>query len=137
MKPLTTEDHDRWNALIALCLRDKPPKPLAIQRAAKRCQAVRGDRSRGASMPEGHCHVDSCFARLVHDGLIYAGTSDAFWALQRFAEACWAVLADMPAPVAPKAAKPIRRGRKSVFRPRSRATQAQKPRWMTRADLNN
>ncbi len=141
MKPLTTEDHDRWNALIGLCLRDVPPKPLAIRRAAKRCRAVRGDRSLGASMPEGHCHRESCFARLVSDGEGFDGDDAAFWALKRFAEACWAVLADMPEPVTPKPKKRPRRGRTGAFRARpqraGKPVGAQKPRWMSRADLNN
>lgn len=137
MKPLTTEDHDRWSALIALCLRDRPPKPLAIQRAAKRCQAVRGDRSRGASMPEGHCHAESCFARLVRDGLAYDGSPAAFWALTRFAEACWAVMAELPPPVPPRPGKPIRRGRRRALRFRPKVAMRSMPRWMSRADLNN
>ena len=137
MTPLTTDDHDRWNALIRLCLRDVPPKPLAIRRAAKRCQAVRGDRSRGASMPDGYCFADSCFARLVRDGSAYSGDHAAFWALQQFAEACWAVLAELPPPVPPKPKRIFRRGRKGVLRPRPRLTTRATPRWMSRADLNN
>ncbi|MCR6658000.1 MAG: hypothetical protein NVV72_01150 [Asticcacaulis sp.] len=88
-------------------------------------------------MPEGHCHAESCFARLVRDGLAYDGSAAAFWALTRFAEACWAVMAELPPPVPPCLRKPTRRGRKSAFRYRPRAMSAPKPRWLSRADLNN
>lgn len=134
---LTTEDHERWGALIELCLRVRPASVFAIQRAAAKCRARRGDKTCGATTPEGHRYADSCFWRLLTDASAYEGGEVGLYALRTFAAACRDVLAALPEPRPPKPAKPARWKRKSFRASGRKGWAAQNARWLNRADLNN